>query len=128
MELNLQDYFKNYNKSEIEEYCKRILSESHVDFYSAFAQARKLTIEYAKSKPPNYITRNSLPLQMYDNMVGCLKDLYPNLMHEDKEGCPFLLIAEDLRMYPKKLSNTYVPGNIITEHVKEKRGAKIILR
>jgi hypothetical protein len=47
-------------------------------------------------------------------------------MFEDRERCPYLKLAGNLRVYLKKLDEHYIPGNIITDHVKEKRGQELI--
>ncbi len=126
MSTNLRDFFQsNNNIPEIEAYCKAVFDDSDVDFSSVVMEARRQILEYASTKGPRYIRRNFMPDNMYCNMVGVLYERYPTLMGEDKEGCAYLKLAPDIRLYPKKLSERYLPGNHITKHVKSKFGQEL---
>lgn len=123
MDSNLHNFFQNYK--EIDAYCRKAFEDSGVDYASVVQEARRQLLEYAQTKGPNYIRRNFMPDNMYCNVVGLLYDRYPDLMFEDQENCAYLKLAQDIRVYPKKLNDKYLPGNIITNHVKSKYGQEL---
>ena len=126
MVTNLHDFFySNNNMPEVEAYCRGVFEASPIDMASVVAEARKQLLDHASTKGPNYITRNFMSGNMHSNMVGVLYERYPELMQEDQEGCAYLKLADNLRVYPKKLSDKYLPGNIPTKHVKSKYGQEL---
>ena len=128
METNLSDFFERKDdKSEIEAHCRLKFLESSIDIYKIIQAARNETVNFARSVSSHYIQRNTMPEKMYSTMVGMLYDAYPNMMFKDKEGCPYLKLADNIRLYPKKLNDRYLPGNIVTDYVKEKRGQEMFV-
>ncbi|MBE7171484.1 MAG: hypothetical protein INR73_12890 [Williamsia sp.] len=115
----VQNYFQNYDSPKIKEYCTELLNEAPIDFSSIIQLAQKLTLLDAELKSSNYKQRNFMAENMYGNYVGLLYDNYPEMMHTDAEDRPYVKLAEDVRIYPKKLNEKYLPSNIKTDHVKK---------
>ena len=99
---------------------RELLTSCCVDFAQIFNEAQKLTFEDAKRKPSHYKRRNFMAENMYGNIIGLLVDNYQSLIEEDAHKRPFIRLDKDVIIYIKKLTpKTYIPNNIITEHVKE---------
>jgi hypothetical protein len=59
-------------------------------------------------------------------MVGLLYDHYPERMFEDSTGCHYLLLTKNIRVYPKKLNDKYLPSNIILKALNKKEGKNYV--
>jgi hypothetical protein len=96
-----------------------LLKSCPIDFVAVINQARKMTLIEAAAKPPQYKQRNWMAENMYGNIIGLLHENYPEYMQTDTYGRPYILLAPNIRVYLKKLTETYLPNNIKTRHVKK---------
>lgn len=124
----LTKYFATHTISEAQKICMNALNEAPVDFYRIITSAHALTLEDAARKRKHYKQRNFMAESFYGNMVGLLYDNYPMRMHQDAYGCPYVLLSKNVRVYPKKLDEDYLPNNIVTKSVKARRGQSLLLR
>lgn len=127
MNQELTTYLASHKISKAQIECQDALTASHVDFYKIIVRAHEMTLEDAERKRKHYKQRNFMAESMYGNMTGLLYDNYPTMMFEDRTGCPYLRLTKNIRMYPKKLNEKYLPNNIVTNSVKEKRGQELHL-
>lgn len=125
METNLSDYFEQHNPNTVKDYCDQLLKDGIVDFASIIELAHKLTLMDAEMKSSNYKQRNFMAEVMFGNYVGLLYDNYAELMQTDDEKRPYLRLADDVRVYPKKLNEKYLPSNVVTGHVKKLNGQEL---
>jgi hypothetical protein len=125
MATNLSDYFSENRSQQIREYCNGLLNSSTVDLAGIINLAHKLTLLDGELKSSNYKQRNYMAESMFGNMIGLLYENYPQMMNLDIEKRPFLKLADDVRVYPKKLNEKYLPGNVVTNHVLALRGQEL---
>ncbi len=125
---DLTKYFATHTISEAQTICMKALNEAPVDFYRIITAAHALTLEDASRKRKHYKQRNFMAESFYGNMVGLLYDNYPMRMHQDVYGCPYVLLSKNVRVYPKKLDEHYLPSNIVTKSVKARRAQSLLLR
>ncbi len=126
MKEKLQNYVDNHNPSVLRNYCHSLFQKSELDMASVYEEAHKLTLQDAERKRSHYKRRNFMAENMYGNMVGLLIDNYPELIDLDSEKRPFIKLSDNVRIYPKKLDEKYLPNNIVTKHVLRLRGQKLI--
>jgi hypothetical protein len=127
MTANLQNYFSDHNPSQLKDYCSSLLRASKIDLSAIIDMGHRLTLLDAELKSSNYKQRNFMPEIMYGNFVGLLYDNYPEMMQQDAEDRPYLKLANDVRIYPKKLNEKYLPSNIITNHVMALNGQELFV-
>ncbi len=127
MNTELTDYLASHKISKAQTECSNALINSNVDLYKIIVRAHEMTLEDAGRKRKNYKQRNFMAESMYGNMIGLLYDNYPTVMFEDRTGCHYLRLAKNIRVFPKKLNEKYLPNNIVTKSVKEKRGQELLL-
>jgi hypothetical protein len=119
METNLQDSFDKSRNLHLKPIVEERLKALGISLPAIFDKARKLTVAEASAKPPNYKQRNYMAVVMHSYVIGLLSENVRDLLKADKEGRPYLLLGDNMRLYFKKLTpNKYLPSNINTEHVK----------
>lgn len=110
---------KNY---QLRERVNKLLDQCSIDFTAIFNEAQQLTHTDANRKQSHYKGRNFMSENMYGNIMGLMTDNYPTYVHYDSYKRPFLKLDKDVYVYIKKLTpKTYVPSNVITNHVKALR-------
>lgn len=114
---NLSNLFENARNQPLEFKTKELLKGLPIDLFNVFNEAKLLTNTEAQTKPLGYRSRNFMTEIMYGNVVGILRQNYPESICLDKHGRPYLPLGENIRLYFKKLSKKRTPNNIITKNV-----------
>lgn len=115
----VDDYFEKSKNLKLKDEVSLLLEKCPFDFAKIFKEAKDITLKEAGLKPPKYKQRNYMAENMYGNTIGILYDNYPQYMHIDSCGRPYVLLEKNIRIYIKKLSDKYLPSNIKTKHVKK---------
>lgn len=119
MAVNLNNFRQQYNRTEIKNQFHDAFSSGQIDFHSAVMEAHKMTIIESLNKKASYIAKNWMAETMYGNIIGILTDRHPELMDKDSTGRIYLQLTPNIRIYIKKLDNSYRPANAETDKVKE---------
>ncbi len=126
---DLKNYFENFNseKQKKETYFKDLLTQFPVDLHKLVEIAHGKTFDEVSERASNYITRGLIAQIMYSNMIGLMKDSCDeNNKAVDYYGRDYLKLANDVRVYFKKLDSNRLPMNIPTEHVKKMNAQRLI--
>lgn len=118
MQTNLQGLFgMDEGKSPRQIICEGTYLQNGVDFDPVFDEAYELTM--ADSTPDIYRGRGFMAYHMNWNLIGLLKQKFPNRMATDQHGRSYYVLDVHTRIYFKKLNSKYAPDNIPTDHVRE---------
>jgi hypothetical protein len=88
-----------------------------IDLQHVFNIAHVKTLQ--NPTPFNHRGRGFMSSTMNGNIIGTMKDLYPEHMLVDVHGRDYLSLDPQTRAYLKKLDRNYCPRNIPTNYVKQ---------
>jgi len=86
--------------------------------------AHDKTLDDASREPPEFIDRFYFAQAMNRNIIGIMKQQYPDLIRYDEAERVFIKLDDKTRVYFKKLDEKYRPSNIPTGHVAELNSAQ----
>ena len=116
--VNLDNFFdsdegKSVRQIEIE----NLYVSKGIDLEPVFKEALIETIR--NPTPIKYRGRGFMANHMNWNLIGMLKETYPDYMEIDSYKRDYFLLEKNVRIYFKKLDSKNRPSNIITKHVAE---------
>ncbi len=95
-----------------------------IDLMPIIMDAQQKTLDDASREPPEFVDKLFWAHGMNRNMVGFLKQRYPELVHFDEADRVYLKLGEEARIYFKKLDDGFRPRNIPTGHVVDLNSAQ----
>jgi hypothetical protein len=96
-----------------------------MDLEPIFRQALDKTLN--NDTPKGYRGRGFMATNMNWNVIGLLKETYPERMYVDAHKRDYFLLKKGIRIYFKKLDHHNCPNNIITNNVKSLNSMQLLL-
>ncbi|MFN8286028.1 MAG: hypothetical protein U0V74_04705 [Chitinophagales bacterium] len=119
MQHSLQEIYDSYAPNSTLEYIVQAFKDKGVDCKSIILEAHGLTLNEAKAKLNYYQNRNWIANTMNGNIIGKMRDAYPELMRIDGHGRPYMELQNDIHIYFKKMDANFRVNNIPTKHVED---------
>ncbi|RAJ11079.1 hypothetical protein LX64_00687 [Chitinophaga skermanii] len=111
--------------SERQQQMEKIYLMKGIDLESIFYIAHEKTL--SNPTPVTHRGKSFMSQTMNGNLIGTMKEMYPDHMEKDVHGRDFFSLDAQTRVYFKKLDNAYCPRNIPTNHVRQLNSGELLL-
>jgi hypothetical protein len=104
-------------KSERQLQFENLYITAGIDFLPIITDAHRKVLQEAATQSPEFVDKLFWAHGMNRNMVGFLKQRYPERVHYDEANRVYIKLGDQARVYFKKLDEKFKPRNIPTGHV-----------